>query len=85
MLYTDKRGNDECESLYIEDIEEITGLKPHGIYSLPKLMWIKKHLPEVYSETDKIFLFEDFIVYKLTGKRQIDYSLACRTFRRGNT
>ncbi|MBQ3226042.1 MAG: carbohydrate kinase [Clostridia bacterium] len=79
FLYTDKRGNEECTLFDAEETIRIAGVKPHGMYSLPKLMWIKKNLPEIYKKTKRILLFEDFIVYKLTKKAQIDYSLACRT------
>ncbi|MBR2697668.1 MAG: carbohydrate kinase [Clostridia bacterium] len=83
MLYTDPRGGDEvralCERLGEMRIAEITGLRPHEMYSLPKLMWIKTHRPEVYAAAKHIFLMEDYVVYHLTGLRQIDYSLATRT------
>jgi xylulokinase len=49
------------------------------MYSIPKAMWIKKNLPEIYNKTKKILLYEDFIVYMLCGVSQIDYSLATRT------
>lgn len=79
MLYTDKRGNEECKRFDAAEVESITGAKPHGMYSIPKLMWVKENLPEVYARTKRVLLFEDFIIYKLTGVAQIDYSLACRT------
>ena len=49
------------------------------MYSISKIMWVKEHLPEVYADTKKILLMEDYVVYHLTGKAQIDYSLATRT------
>ena len=83
MLYTDTRGSDECEILNDilgkENIAKISGLNPHSMYSLPKLMWIKNNRPELYKKTSKILLMGDYIVYMLTGKTQIDYSLASRT------
>ena len=83
MLYTDPRGAEECaelkEKLGAERITEITGLAPHEMYSLPKIMWIKRHRPEVYNAAKRIHLIEDFVVWHLTGKAQIDYSLASRT------
>jgi len=83
MLYTDPRGGEEvralCERLGEMRIAEITGLRPHEMYSLPKLMWLKAHRPEVYAEARHIFLMEDYVVYHLTGTAQIDYSLATRT------
>jgi len=83
MLYTDPRGEDEvkelCDKVGEERIISITGVKPHQMYSLPKVMWIKKNRPEIYKKAKCVLLMEDYIVYMLTGKRQIDYSLAART------
>ena len=79
MLYTDPRGEAEAASFDEETVIEIAGVKPHSMYSLPKIMWIKNNRPEIYEKADKILLFEDFIVYMLTGVAQIDYSLAART------
>lgn len=83
MLYTDPRGKEECaaltEALGREKIISLTGLNPHEMYSLPKLMWLKKHRPDLYRQAAHVLLMEDFIVYSLTGTAQIDYSLATRT------
>ncbi|MBR1559775.1 MAG: carbohydrate kinase [Clostridia bacterium] len=83
MLYTDPRGGDEVKELSAKlgemRIAEVTGLRPHEMYSLPKLMWMKKHKPDVYAAAKHIFLMEDYVVYHLTGVTQIDYSLATRT------
>lgn len=83
MLYTDPRGQEECreltEKLGEKKIAAVTGLRPHEMYSISKIMWVKKHLPEVYRASKRFFLMEDYVVYHLTGKAQIDYSLAART------
>ncbi|MBR2916617.1 MAG: carbohydrate kinase, partial [Clostridia bacterium] len=79
MLYTDPRGTEEAESFDKEKVMKIAGVKPHAMYSLPKIIWVKNNKPDVYEKTEKILLFEDYIVYMLTGKAQIDYSLAART------
>jgi len=83
MLYTDTRGEAECEELISllgeDNITSIVGVKPHQMYSLPKMMWIKNNRPDVFEKTKRIMLMEDFIVYMLTGNAYIDYSLAART------
>lgn len=83
MLYTDPRGEEQAarlgDQLGKDTLIEITGLSPHSMYSLPKLMWVKENLPEVYAKVKRIFLMEDYIVYLLSGTIQIDYSLATRT------
>lgn len=83
MLYTDPRGEEESAQLSgllgEEEIVGIAGVKPAAMYSLPKLMWVKAHCPEVWQKVRRICLMEDYLVYLLTGKAQIDYSLAART------
>ncbi len=83
MLYTDTRGHEETAELLAKkdgkEIAAITGAKPHETYSLPKIMWMKKHKPEIYHQAKHAFLIEDFVVFHLTGNAQIDYSLAART------
>ena len=83
MVYTDPRGADECreleEKLGAAHIAEITGLRPHEMYSVSKMMYIKKHHPEIYEKAKHAFLMEDYVVFHLTGIAQIDYSLATRT------
>ena len=83
MLYTDPRGAEECaeliEKLGAEHIARVSGQSPHEMYSISKMMWIKRHRPEVYAAAKHIYLIEDFVVWHLAGKNQIDYSLASRT------
>ena len=83
MLYTDPRGAEECAELTAklgaERIANITGLAPHEMYSISKMMWIRRHQPEVFAAARRVHLIEDFVVWHLTGKAQIDYSLATRT------
>lgn len=83
MLYTDPRGEEECkalcEALGEDRLTYILGVKPHQMYSLPKIMWIRNNRPEIFKKIKRILLMEDYIVYKLTGCAYIDYSLAART------
>lgn len=83
MLYTDPRGGRECdylcEQLGMENLTLLTGVKPHPMYSISKIMWQKNNNKEAFEKCKRILLGEDFIVYTLTGKALIDYSLAART------
>ncbi len=83
MLYTDPRGAEECafltEKLGADSIARISGLAPHEMYSVCKIMWLKKHRPEVYQQARHIFLIGDYVGWHLTGAAQIDYSLATRS------
>ena len=79
ILYTDPRGGEEAMSLDADMVTRIAGMKPLAMYSLPKIMWLKNNKPELYERAKRILLYEDFIVYMLSGVAQIDYSLAART------
>lgn len=83
MLYTDPRGAEECRELEKKMggkvISAITGLKPHEMYSISKIMWMKRHKPGIYEKAKYVFLMEDYVIFQLTGNAQIDYSLATRT------
>ena len=83
LLCTDARGAEECrafcETFGADRAAKIAGVKPSESYSFPKLMWVKRHEPEVYAKTRHVMLVEDYVIYLLTGKRVIDYSLATRT------
>lgn len=83
LLYTDPRGAEECQELIAQlgdqEITSITGLRPHEMYSISKIMWMKRNKPDIYAKAKHIFLMEDYVVFCLTGIAQIDYSLASRT------
>ena len=83
MLYTDPRGEQECAELTARigenSIAQITGLRPHQMYSISKALWLKHNKPEIWKKVRHIFLIGDYVIYRLTGERVIDYSLATRT------
>ncbi len=83
ILCTDVRGAEECqyleEILGRERIMDLTGIPPHPMYTICKVMWIKRNQPEIFNNAWKFLLFEDYIIYRLTGETVIDYSLAART------
>lgn len=83
MLYTDPRGLTECEELVQKigrkKLLSLTGVNPHQMYSISKIMWLKRSRPHLYEKARHIFLMEDLVIYALTKKARIDYSLAART------
>jgi len=83
IIYIDTRGEEEAsylkEKLGYEFILGITGVSAHPMYTINKIMWLKKHMPEVYQNTWKFLLFADFILFRLGARPHTDYSLAART------
>lgn len=64
-------GNDE--------IFRLTGKTLCCDYTLPKLLWIKEQLPEIYNSTYKFLMPLEFLTAKFTGKFVTDYSMATGT------
>jgi len=48
-------------------------------FTAPKLLWMRKHEPELFAQIDKIMLPKDFINYKLSSVHCTDYSDASGT------
>jgi xylulokinase len=83
LLYCDQRAVQECESLLRQidarEFYRITGHRASASYSVEKLMWVKRHEPEVYARTYKMLHAKDYLNYRLTGVMVTDYSDASGT------
>ena len=83
LLYVDSRGEEQCRRLTEhfggDYLFRVTGVRPQSMYSLPKLMWVAQYQKEIFEKTKHICQFGDYIIYLLSGRFQIDYSLACRS------
>jgi xylulokinase len=44
-----------------------------------KILWVKKHEPEVFRRTAKILLIEDYFIFRMTGSFACEGSLICST------
>lgn len=66
------------KALGAERIHRITGLPPSGIFSLPKLAWVKENEPEVFRRTERWLPICDYVAYKLCGAEFTDVSQASR-------
>lgn len=83
LIWADMRSTDE-EAEIRQKIDEkryysLTGNKISASYPITKLMWIKKHQPEIYANTYKTLNSKDYIIFKLTGKFVTDPSDASGT------
>jgi len=79
----DSRGEEFIEwwrkKLGPERIMKITGMPLHPMFTLNKILWLKKNHPDIYRKAHKFLCCEDLIIYKLGLPPTIDYSLASRT------
>ncbi len=62
-----------------EHIYAITGQPMGSIYTLPKVLWWRDHLPHLLEDCWKILCYVDFVAFKLGAQAAIDYSMAART------
>ena len=83
ILYSDGRAEAQAaaleEAVGGEYFLHTTGNRCDGSLSLPKLMWLKEHRPELYARTVHILISsKDFLVARLTGVCAGDVT-ACAT------
>ncbi len=73
LLWNDQRTAAECK-----EIEEAAGGRKQLIqmvgnpaltgFTAPKILWVRKHEPQVYEKTEHILLPKDYIRYCMTGE-----------------
>lgn len=78
ILWNDGRTSEECEYLNNtigrEKIAALTGNMAFTGFTAPKLLWVKKHEPEIFDKIAKIMLPKDYVAYKLSGVHCTDAS-----------
>ena len=78
ILWNDGRTVEETDYLNTvigkDTLSRYTANISFAGFTAPKLLWMKKHEPELFSRIDKIMLPKDFINYNLSGVHCTDYS-----------
>lgn len=57
---------------------EITGLVAHPMYPVPKILWLRKHQPEIFTPSVRFLTVIGYVLARLGLPPYIDYSLASR-------
>jgi xylulokinase len=68
-----------AEALGALALFERTGMRPHPMNSLVKILLLRELAPAVFARAAKIVTYADFILGKLSGEAVIDYTMASRT------
>ena len=83
LLLIDSRGEEYLpllsSRLGAEKLYRINGNILGIQFSLPKLMWIRDHTPDIYTGAWKFLLWSGFVSFMLGAEPAVDYSLANRT------
>ena len=83
LSWMDTRAEEEEQRLIRELGQEETflrtGKRIAATYTLPKLLWMQKHQPEIFQAADRFLMPLDFLTAKLTGRAVTDPSMASGT------
>lgn len=84
IVWLDNRAAKEAEQIKEhfgnKRVYEVTGqCEITATWPACKLLWVKNNEPDVWAKTKKIFLLEDYILYKLTGEFVTEMTLQSST------
>ena len=76
MLWNDGRSEEECVELERDcpNSREISGNLAMPGFTAPKVLWVRKHEPEIFDRIDMVLLPKDFVRLHLTGEKVSDLS-----------
>jgi xylulokinase len=84
MIWLDQRATEERdlieERLGVDPMLDITANYCLTGYWAPKLMWVKKHRPEVFEKTRMVLFPKDYIKLVLTGEASVEVTDASGSF-----
>jgi xylulokinase len=82
ILNQDNRATDETvwleKTLGRKELFEITGQVAHTMYPVPKILWLRKHRPDIFASPVRFLSVIGYILSRLGLPAYIDYSLASR-------
>lgn len=80
ILWNDTRAQAEAAELdATPGLRDVTGNIVFPGFTAPKLLWMKRHEPELFAEVTTVMLPKDYLVFWLTGRRVTDMSDAAGT------
>lgn len=83
ISWLDVRAEEESARISAELTDKemyiMTGKPVSATYTLPKLLWIKENLPDVYDRAYKFLMPMDFLIARFTGNPVTDHSMASGT------
>lgn len=81
ILWNDGRSFAECRALEEREPQcrKLTGNRAMPGFTAPKLLWVQRHEPELFSRVNKVLLPKDWLRLRLTGEHASDVSDASGT------
>ena len=75
---SDRQATELSQKLGDYHIYEITGHFSSYKFGITKIMWFKQNHPELYDRTKYWMTINEYILFRLSGERVCDYSIASR-------
>jgi xylulokinase len=83
ILWNDQRTAQECAEIEgrigLERLIQLTGNRALTGFTAPKLLWMRRHEPELYARIEHVLLPKDYVRLRLTGERATDAADASGT------
>ena len=83
LIWCDQRTDAECEWLHKEigreHLIELVANPALPNFTLTKLLWVKKHQPEIFARIAHVLCPKDYVRYRLTGAYAMDVQEASGT------
>jgi len=83
ILWNDQRTGADCaeieERIVLDRLIELTGNRALTGFTAPKLLWLRRHEPDVYGRIRHVLLPKDYVRLKLEGELAIDAADASGT------
>ncbi|MFD2114396.1 xylulokinase [Paenibacillus yanchengensis] len=82
ILWNDTRTTAQCryiEQVLGEKLIQIARNQALEGFTLPKILWVREHEPDVFAQANVFLLPKDYVRYRLTGQLHMDYSDAAGT------
>ncbi|WP_110929657.1 xylulokinase [Bacillus massiliglaciei] len=83
ILWNDTRTSEQCRQIYElagkATLLEITKNPALEGFTLPKLLWVQQHEPDLFKKASVFLLPKDYLRYRMTGKINSEYSDAAGT------
>jgi len=81
ILWNDQRTAAECDEIRerVPRLVEVTGNDALTGLTAPKLLWVRRHEPEVWARVAHLLLPKDYVRLRLTGEHAIDRADASGT------
>ena len=83
LIWCDQRTDEECKWLHAtigrERLIELTANPALPNFTLTKLLWVRKHEPEIFARIEHVLCPKDYVRYRLTGSYAMDVQEASGT------